>query len=575
MRVVKYLSSNSLLRLLLLFVSLFLMSVASLNLYIDSKLPDENKIRDIDLQIPLKIFTADKKLIGEFGEKRRTALEFDSIPVHYVNAVLAAEDDDFFNHSGVSYLGLVRSLYRLAISGRVQGGGSTITMQVAGNYLTSRDINIFRKIKDIFLAYRLEKTYSKEEIFEFYVNRIFFGNRAYGIAAASEVYYGASIKELNLAQWAMIASLPKAPSSINPLVNPKRALIRRNWVLGRMLELGFIYQEQYDLAIKAPLTATYHGLVSEVSAPYLAESIRRSMIQEYGLDAYKEGFEVYTTLDSKKQNTANAAIKNGLELYDKRHGFRDPENYLTSFPDFFFELSLDERLYFINSNQDEESLEEALKLLNGLNNTQSRFPALVINLNEELKVIGFDKTIYSLQWSDELNWARPYINENRRGPRPKGFSDILENGDLVWIQRGVSKESLSLSQIPDAQGALVSLDPKSGAVEAWVGGYDFFLSKFDRVSQSSPLLGSNFKPFLYSAALEDKFTASSLINDAPIVFEDIALEDKWRPRNASGKFYGPTRLREGLLQSRNLSFYKVVERIGGGKGKSIRREVWV
>ena len=568
MRVVKYLSSNSLLRLLLLFVSLFLMSVASLNLYIDSKLPDENKIRDIDLQIPLKIFTADKKLIGEFGEKRRTALEFDSIPVHYVNAVLAAEDDDFFNHSGVSYLGLVRSLYRLAISGRVQGGGSTITMQVAGNYLTSRDINIFRKIKDIFLAYRLEKTYSKEEIFEFYVNRIFFGNRAYGIAAASEVYYGASIKELNLAQWAMIASLPKAPSSINPLVNPKRALMRRNWVLGRMLELGFIYQEQYDLAIKAPLTATYHGLVSEVSAPYLAESIRRSMIQEYGLDAYKEGFEVYTTLDSKKQNTANAAIKNGLELYDKRHGFRDPENYLTSFPDFFFELSLDERLYFINSNQDEESLEEALKLLNGLNNTQSRFPALVINLNEELKVIGFDKTIYSLQWSDELNWARPYINENRRGPRPKGFSDILENGDLVWIQRGVSKESLSLSQIPDAQGALVSLDPKSGAVKAWVGGYDFFLSKFDRVSQSSPLLGSNFKPFLYSAALEDKFTASSLINDAPIVFEDIALEDKWRPRNASGKFYGPTRLREGLLQSRNLVSIRLLRELGVEKARA-------
>ena len=568
MRVVKYLSSNSLLRLLLLFVSLFLMSVASLNLYIDSKLPDENKIRDIDLQIPLKIFTADKKLIGEFGEKRRTALEFDSIPVHYVNAVLAAEDDDFFTHSGVSYLGLVRSLYRLAISGRVQGGGSTITMQVAGNYLTSRDINIFRKIKDIFLAYRLEKTYSKEEIFEFYVNRIFFGNRAYGIAAASEVYYGASIKELNLAQWAMIASLPKAPSSINPLVNPKRALIRRNWVLGRMLELGFIYQEQYDLAIKAPLTATYHGLVSEVSAPYLAESIRRSMIQEYGLDAYKEGFEVYTTLDSKKQNTANAAIKNGLELYDKRHGFRDPENYLTSFPDFFFELSLDERLYFINSNQDEEPLEEALKLLNDLNNTQSRFPALVINLNEELKVIGFDKTIYSLQWSDELNWARPYINENRRGPRPKGFSDILENGDLVWIQRGVSKESLSLSQIPDAQGALVSLDPKSGAVEAWVGGYDFFLSKFDRVSQSSPLLGSNFKPFLYSAALEDKFTASSLINDAPIVFEDIALEDKWRPRNASGKFYGPTRLREGLLQSRNLVSIRLLRELGVEKARA-------
>ena len=568
MRVFKDLLSNSLIRLLFLFVTLFLMSVASLNLYIDSKLPDENKIRDIDLQIPLKIFTADNKLIGEFGEKRRTALEFGSIPIHYVNAVLAAEDDDFFNHSGVSYLGLARSLYRLAISGKVQGGGSTITMQVAGNYLTSRDINIFRKVKDIFLAYRLETTYSKEEIFEFYVNRIFFGNRAYGIAAASEVYYGASIKELNLAQWAMIASLPKAPSSINPLVNPKRALIRRNWVLGRMLELEFIYQEQYDLAVTAPLTATYHGLVSEVSAPYLAESIRRSMIQEYGLDAYKEGFEVYTTLDSRKQNTANKAIKDGLELYDKRHGFRDPENYLTLFPNFFFELSLEEKLYFINLSQEEDPLEEVLKLLNSLNNTQSRFPALVIDLNEELQVIGFDKTIYSLQWSEELNWTRPYINANRRGPRSKEFSDILENGDLVWIQRGMSKENFSLSQIPDAQGALVSLDPKSGAVKAWVGGYDFFLSKFDRVSQSSPLLGSNFKPFLYSAALEDKFTASSLINDAPIVFEDIALEDKWRPRNASGKFYGPTRLREGLLQSRNLVSIRLLRELGVEKARS-------
>ena len=568
MGVVKYLLSNSLIRLIFFFVTLFFMSIASLNLYIDSKLPDENKIRDIDLQIPLKIFTADNKLIGEFGEKRRTALEFGSIPVHYVNAVLAAEDDDFFNHSGVSYLGLVRSLYRLVVSGRVQGGGSTITMQVAGNYLTSRDINIFRKIKDIFLAYRLEKTYSKEEIFEFYVNRIFFGNRAYGIAAASEVYYGVSIKELNLAQWAMIASLPKAPSSINPLVNPKRALIRRNWVLGRMLGLEFIYQEQYDLAIKAPLTATYHGLVSEVSAPYLAESIRRSMIQEYGLDAYKEGLEVYTTLDSKKQNTANEAIKNGLEDYDKRHGFRDPENYLILFPDFFFKLSLEERLYFINLDQEDEPLEGVLTLLNSLNNTQSRFPALVINLNEELKVMGFDKTIYSLQWSEDLNWARPYINENRRGPRPKGFPDILENGDLVWIQREASKESFSLSQIPDAQGALVSLDPKSGAIKAWVGGYDFFLSKFDRVSQSSPLLGSNFKPFLYSAALEDKFTASSLINDAPIVFEDIALEDKWRPRNASGKFYGPTRLREGLLQSRNLVSIRLLRELGVEKARS-------
>ena len=213
---------------------LFLMSISSLNIYIDSKLPNEETIRDIELQIPLKVFSSDGKLIGEFGEKRRTALNFDDIPRHYVNAVLAAEDDNFFSHSGVSYRGLIRSLYRILISGRIQGGGSTITMQVAGNYLTSRDVSLYRKVKDIFLAYRLERTYSKEQIFEFYVNRIFFGNRAYGIAAASEVYYGKSLSELNLAQWAMIAALPKAPSSMNPLVNPRRALIRRNWILQRL-----------------------------------------------------------------------------------------------------------------------------------------------------------------------------------------------------------------------------------------------------------------------------------------------------------------------------------------------------
>ena len=313
-------------------VLLLLMLVSSLNIYIDSKLPDEKRIKDIELQIPLKIYTSDLKLIGEFGEKRRTALKFKNIPSHYVNAVLAAEDDAFFEHSGVSYSGLVRSVYRLITSGRIQGGGSTITMQVAGNYLTSRDVSLFRKIKDIFLAYRLESAYSKEEIFEFYVNRIFFGNRAYGIAAASEVYYGKSLHQLNLAQWAMIAALPKAPSSINPLVNPKRALSRRNWILERMLDLEFIHREQFNLAIEAPLTATYHGLVSEVEAPYVSETIRRFMIQQYGLDAYREGYEVYTSINSSMQKAANFSIEEGLEEYDRRHGFRKPKNLGNLFP---------------------------------------------------------------------------------------------------------------------------------------------------------------------------------------------------------------------------------------------------
>ena len=546
--------------------------ISSLNIYISEKLPEAQEIREIELQVPLKVFTSDSKLIGEFGEKRRSALKFEDIPPYFVEAVLAAEDDEFFSHSGVSYTGLIRSVFRLLVSGEVQGGGSTITMQVAGNYLTGRDVNLFRKIKDIFLAYRLEKIYSKEEIFEFYVNRIFLGNRAYGIASASEVYYGTTIKDLNLAQWAMIAGLPKAPSSMNPLVNPRRALIRRNWILTRMLDLGSIHPEQYDLAIKAPISATYHGLVSEVEASYFSEIIRRYMISEYGLDAYKEGLEVYTTIDSKLQNLAVSALKEGLEKYDKRHGFRSPENYKDLFPEDFFSQDISYRLSLIAESKslpvgisevpEEEPLDNIYNLLNNLTTTDNKFPVLVLSVEDNLVVISGDRTVVQLAWTSNLGWARPYINEDQRGPRPKSYSELLQEGDLVWLEQDKIKSSLSLTQIPEVQGSIVAMDPNNGEVKALVGGYDFFLSKYNRATQSSPLLGSNYKPFLYASALDAGLTASSLINDAPIVFEDEALEDKWRPRNASGRFYGPTRLREALLQSVNLVSIRLLREIG-------------
>ena len=549
-----------------------LLFISSLNIYISEKLPQAQEIREIELQVPLKVFTSDSKLIGEFGEKRRSALKFEDIPPYFVEAVLAAEDDEFFSHSGVSYTGLIRSVFRLLVSGEVQGGGSTITMQVAGNYLTGRDVNLFRKIKDIFLAYRLEKIYSKEEIFEFYVNRIFLGNRAYGIASASEVYYGTTIKDLNLAQWAMIAGLPKAPSSMNPLVNPRRALIRRNWILTRMLDLGSIHPEQYDLAIKAPISATYHGLVSEVEASYFSEIIRRYMISEYGLDAYKEGLEVYTTIDSKLQNLAVSALKEGLEKYDKRHGFRSPENYKDLFPEDFFSQDISYRLSLIAESKslpvgisevpEEEPLDNIYNLLNNLTTTDNKFPVLVLSVEDNLVVISGDRTVVQLAWTSNLGWARPYINEDQRGPRPKSYSELLQEGDLVWLEQDKIKSSLSLTQIPEVQGSIVAMDPNNGEVKALVGGYDFFLSKYNRATQSSPLLGSNYKPFLYASALDAGLTASSLINDAPIVFEDEALEDKWRPRNASGRFYGPTRLREALLQSVNLVSIRLLREIG-------------
>ena len=561
----------------LVFLCFFFMGLSSLNIYIESKLPNEKTIKDIQLQIPLKIFSSDGKLIGEFGEQRRTALNFDEIPKHYINAVLAAEDDNFFYHSGVSYAGLVRSLYRLLTSGRIQGGGSTITMQVAGNYLTSRDISIYRKVKDIFLAYRLEKTYTKEQIFEFYVNRIFFGNRAYGIAAASEVYYGKSLSELNLAQWAMIAALPKAPSSINPLVNPRRALIRRNWILQRMLDLDYIHNEQFQLAVNSPLTADYYGLVSEVDAPYVAEEIRRYMIQEYGLKAYSDGLQVYTTIDSNFQNQASKALINGLEEYDRRHGFRKPDNITQIFPEDFFQLprtskieqiEISLRLESDGYSYNEQNLAEVFRFLNKYSENKNRIVGVVSDLEKDLEVLVKSGELITIKWTEDLNWARPYISENRRGPRPRSYADILEVGDIIWLKKDSITKQYSLTQIPDVQSALISVDPQSGSILALVGGYDFYLSKFNRAEQASPLLGSNFKPFLYAAAFSNGFTPSSIINDAPIIFEDEVLEEKWRPRNASGKFFGLTRLREGLVQSRNLVSVRLLRELGVNKVRS-------
>ena len=564
--------NNFYVRVFLLLLACSLAVISSLNIYISDKLPEAQEIREIELQVPLKIFTADNKLIGEFGEKRRSALKFDDIPPYFVKAVLAAEDDNFFNHSGVSYSGLIRSVFRLIISGKVQGGGSTITMQVAGNYLTGRDINLFRKIKDIFLAYRLERIYSKEEIFEFYVNRIFLGNRAYGIASASEVYFGTPIEDLNLAQWAMIAGLPKAPSAMNPLVNPRRALIRRNWILTRMLDLGYIHKEQYDLAIKAPISATYHGLVSEVNAHYLAETVRRFMVNEYGLDAYKEGLQVFTTIDSELQNLAVRALKKGLETYDKRHGFRSPENYTNIFPENFFDEDLEYRLNLIAESKslplgisefpEQEPLEDVYDLLINITTTDNKFPALVLSVEDNFVALSGDRMVHEIVWAEDLSWARPYINEDQRGPKPKSYSELLKEGDLVWLEKDKIRSSISLTQIPKVQGSIVAMDPKNGGVRALVGGYDFFLSKYNRATQSAPLLGSNYKPFLYASALDMGLTASTLINDAPIVFEDKALEDKWRPRNASGRFYGPTRLREALLQSINLVSIRLLRKVG-------------
>ncbi|WP_370583971.1 penicillin-binding protein 1A [Motiliproteus sp. SC1-56] len=506
--------------------------------YLKPGLPDVERLRDIQLQTPLRIYSQDAKLIAEFGEKRRTPIDYEQIPERFIQAILAAEDSRFFDHPGVDIKGLARAAFQLVSTGRIQTGGSTITMQVAKNYFLTRERTFVRKFSEILLALQIEQELTKEEILELYVNKIYLGNRAYGIQAAANVYYGRDIDELTLAELAMIAGLPKAPSAFNPLANPERALERRNWILSRMRDLGFIEEEAFEVALQAPVSAEYYGSDIELSAPYAAEMVRAELQQQYGDRIYTDGFRAYTTLDSTQQAAANQALVDGLLAYERRHGYRGPEKQL---PD----------------PADREAL---LAALAETPNYGSLVPAVVLAVEEQqaqLLLAGGSEAL--LAW-EGMSWARPYIDQNRRGPEPKTAADILAPGDLVRVR--LTEEGMQLNQVPTVQGALTALSPRDGAIRALVGGFNFAHSKFNRVTQGTRQPGSNFKPFIYSAALANGFTPATLINDAPVVFEDSQLESQWRPENYSRKFYGPTRLREALYKSRNLVSIRILRRIG-------------
>ena len=547
-------------------------------IYFSSQLPSTDDVRRVELQLPLKIFTIDAKLIGEFGEIHRTKLTFDEIPEDLVEAFLAAEDSGFFTNAGVDFFSLLRATYELVREGKIISGGGTITMQVARNYVLSKEQTFERKIKEIFMALKINLSFSKKEIFELYVNQIFLGNRAYGIAAAAEIYYGKKLSELSLAQKAMIASLPKAPSRINPLANPRRALIRRNWVLARMESLNYIDTDSFDVAIKAPITATFKGVSSEIEADYLAEEIRRYMISKFGLSAYKEGYEVYSTINSKNQLSANKALKSGIESYETRHGFKKPNNYVELLPEDFVQRS--DLFYTISYNPEDFKDDFGIaidlknpfdKVLDFLSDSPSYtdFSPNIILSSGIKKISLLDKSglIKTIYFSQLKNKIRPRVNANKKGKFLTGFNSFFEPGDLIWV-KNESNSSYSFGIHPDVQAALVSLEPETGQILAMVGGYNFNASKFNRVTQAKPQLGSNFKPFLYAAAFENNYTPASLINDAPVVFEDSNLEDYWRPKNSSGKFYGPTRLREALLQSRNVVSIRLLQDLGLNKAKN-------
>lgn len=542
--------------------------ISAVYLYLTPQLPDIQSLNQIELQIPLRVYSEDEKLISEFGEQRRRPLSYDEIPQDFIYALISAEDDRYFDHNGVDLKGLIRASIQLISTGKKKSGGSTITMQVAKNYYLSSSKTFSRKFTEILLALKIEQELTKEQILELYLNKIYLGKRAYGIEAAAQVYYGQSISELSLPQLAMIAGLPQAPSAANPINSPKRAKERRNYVLTRMFELEFITQQQYTEAIEAPIIASYHGVEPEVHAPYIAEMVRQQLYNEYGDDIYKLGFRVYTTIDSIAQNQANKALQAGLLRYDRSHGFRKSDNSTI--------------LDLVSSESDSDqkqpkNLPDALKLNTNINwlDTLDEWQSSLNNAGSHglirPAIVGhIDKTgawVVSGQkhWErlpfEGVKWAKPYLSTNSFGHAPKKTSDVLTVGQQIWITDN-SQYGIQLAQIPKAEGALIALDPQQGGIRALVGGFSFGLNKYNRVIQAERQPGSAFKPFIYSAALANGLTPASIINDAPIVFNDARLENAWRPENSGGKFYGPTRLREALYKSQNLVSIRILKQIG-------------
>ena len=510
-------------------------------------MPNVEKLKDVKLQTPMQILTQEGELIGQFGEQKRKPLNYEEIPSQFIRALMAAEDDGFFEHRGVDIKGLLRAVSELILTGKKGSGGSTITMQVARNYFLSLEKTFLRKFNEILLAIEIERRLSKREIFGLYFNRVFLGHRAYGFEAASEVYYGKSISNLSLAQHAMLAGIPKAPSRNNPISGPNSAKERRNWILKRMLSLKYINETEYLAASKSPVTARFHGSTVKFSAEYSAEMARREMLKLFGNGAYSDGYRVYTTIKGRLQRAAQNEVVDGLLRYDKRHGYRGPE-----------------RQFPLDGKDKENQLEIWLSELQRAPKVDQLNPAIIKEIQEKTaSFILSDGSEHQLDWEDGLKQARPYISENQVGPYPKAAADILSLGDLVRV-RHEENGRWQLSQIPGVQAALVALQPNTGAILSVVGGMGFSLSKFNRATQAFRQPGSNFKPFLYSAALEHGFTAASVINDAPIVLEDIALEETWRPENDGGKFYGPTRLRWALTKSRNIVSIRLLQKLGIG-----------
>lgn len=521
-----------------------ILALTVLLLLLELSLPNVNKLKKVHLQEPLRILTSDHKLIAEFGNIRRIPITIDQVPPLLIDATLATEDQRYFTHSGIDVLGLARAGLVLMTTGEKTQGGSTITMQVARNFFLSPQKTYTRKIREILLALKINREFSKDKILALYFNKNFYGQRAYGIAAAAKTYYGETLGQLTLPQMAMLAGIPKAPSALNPLANSTAAKNRRDHVLYRMYTLHYINQTDYENAIATPLTAKYHDFKVSVQAPYIAEMVRQVMVNQFGDSSYDKGYTVYTTINSQLQKDANDALVQALLAYDKRHGYRGPEKR------------------FGTKSTDLKSWINILKQSPTINNLQ---PAIVL-VAQKYSIIALlkDGTTISIPWSG-LSWARSQKltpdDQEILGPMPRQASDVVRVGDMIRaIQQ--PNQSWMLSQIPAAESAIVALDPHNGAILALTGGFNYFKSNFNRVTQATMQPGSAFKPFIYSAALNKGYTLATLINDAPIAIPDSGENTVWRPENDTKKFYGPTSLRWALVKSRNVVSVRLLQQIG-------------
>jgi penicillin-binding protein 1A len=518
-------------------VSGIFMVAAAAYLYLSPQLPSAETYRHVQLETPLRIFTADLRLIDEIGI-RRDPITYDQIPPLMVSAVIASEDARFYSHPGVDFRGLARGFYGFMRGVRL-GGGSTITMQLANNISFDSDNVYARKLKEIPFALRIQRELSKEEILTLYLNLVYFGQGADGISAAAAVYYGRPVSELTVAQFAMMASVLPCPSVCNPITDPARATTRRNVVINKMLAQGMIDRQMHAQAIAEPASARRHLRSSEVSAPYVTEMVRQQLYAEHGENIYRQGFEVTTTIQSNLQAAANSALLNGLEnYYDRRHGYRGPEARFAASTD----------------NPEERWLQE-LASVPTYGNHQ---PAIVTSVEDRaIEVLLRDGSRIDIGWSG-LEWARPFITRDNAWPPPREASDVARVGDLIRIRQAPNGSDWQVGQVPEIQGALVSVSPDNGDILALVGGYDFRYSQVNRAIASRPP-GSGFKAFLYGAALENGYSPASLINDAPFARGD------YRPQNYERNFIGPITLRHAIKDSRNVPAVRLFDQLGWEK----------